>query len=134
FLAVGLLLSVAARGDPGRRLRAALLWTANPLLLFELVGGAHNDVLAIAFAVAGVGGVVGHRAEGAGRPPPPPRPVGGGARRRRGSAAASASRSAWRWWGVAGRGSCCATGGGRGPLVRAAAHHPPASRRCPVRR
>ncbi|MCW2946901.1 MAG: hypothetical protein JWR24_3618, partial [Actinoallomurus sp.] len=54
FLAVGLLLYGAARGDPGRELRAALLWTANPLLLFELVSGAHNDVLAIAFAVAGL--------------------------------------------------------------------------------
>lgn len=54
FLAVGLLLWRAARGDPGRELRAALLWAANPLLLFELVGGAHNDVLAIALALAGL--------------------------------------------------------------------------------
>lgn len=54
FLAVGLMLYGAARGDPGRRLRAALLWTANPLLLFELMGGAHNDVLAIAFALGGL--------------------------------------------------------------------------------
>jgi alpha-1,6-mannosyltransferase len=54
FVATGLLLSRVARGDPGRELRAALLWTANPLLLFALVGGAHNDVLAIAFAVAGL--------------------------------------------------------------------------------
>ncbi|WP_433331396.1 polyprenol phosphomannose-dependent alpha 1,6 mannosyltransferase MptB [Spirillospora sp. CA-294931] len=46
-----------ARSDE-RRLRAALLWTCNPLLLFHLVAGAHNDVLAIApmalaLAVAG---------------------------------------------------------------------------------
>jgi hypothetical protein len=54
FLAAGLLLYRSARGDPGRELRTVLLWTANPLLLFELVGGAHNDVLAIAFAVAGL--------------------------------------------------------------------------------
>lgn len=54
FLAAGLLLWRAARGDPGRELRAVLLWTANPLLLFALVSGAHNDVLAIAFAVAGL--------------------------------------------------------------------------------
>lgn len=54
FLAAGFLLYRAAAGDPGRELRAVLLWTANPLLLFELVGGAHNDVLAIAFAVAGL--------------------------------------------------------------------------------
>jgi hypothetical protein len=54
FLVAGLLLYRTARGDPGRELRAVLLWTANPLLLFELVGGAHNDVLAIVFAVAGL--------------------------------------------------------------------------------
>jgi hypothetical protein len=33
------------------RLRAVLLWTGNPLLLFHMVSGAHNDVLAIAAAV-----------------------------------------------------------------------------------
>lgn len=54
FLATGLLLYRTARGDPGRESRAALLWTANPLLLFELVGGAHNDVLATAFVIAGL--------------------------------------------------------------------------------
>jgi hypothetical protein len=54
FLVTGLLLYRTARGDTGRELRAVLLWTANPLLLFELVGGAHNDVLAIVFAVAGL--------------------------------------------------------------------------------
>lgn len=54
FGAVGLLLHRAAGGDRRRELRAALLWTANPLMLFALVGGAHNDVLAIAFAVAGL--------------------------------------------------------------------------------
>ncbi|MGI5223690.1 polyprenol phosphomannose-dependent alpha 1,6 mannosyltransferase MptB [Actinoallomurus sp. CA-142502] len=54
FVAVGLLLYRTVRGDPARELRAVLLWIANPLLLFELVGGAHNDVLAIAFAVAGL--------------------------------------------------------------------------------
>jgi hypothetical protein len=54
FLVTGLLLYRTARGDRGRELRAVLLWTANPLLLFELVGGAHNDVLAIVFAVAGL--------------------------------------------------------------------------------
>ena len=60
FLVTGLLLYRTARGDPGRELRAVLLWTANPLLLFELVGGAHNDVLAVAFAVAGLA-VFAHR-------------------------------------------------------------------------
>jgi hypothetical protein len=50
FALVGLLLYRAA-GGPGGRLRAVLLWTGNPLLLFHLVSGAHNDVLAIAAAV-----------------------------------------------------------------------------------
>jgi hypothetical protein len=54
FLAVGLLLAHAAQGDRDRRLRAALLWSANPLMLYALVAGAHNDVLALAFAVAGL--------------------------------------------------------------------------------
>ncbi len=35
-----------------RRLRTALLWTCNPLLLYQLVSGGHNDVLAIAPMVA----------------------------------------------------------------------------------
>ncbi|GAB3990363.1 hypothetical protein GCM10029978_118050 [Actinoallomurus acanthiterrae] len=54
FVTVGLLLAHATRGDRERRLRAALLWSANPLMLYALVGGAHNDVLALAFAVAGL--------------------------------------------------------------------------------
>ncbi len=37
---------------PERRLRTALMWTCNPLLLFHLVAGAHNDTLAIAPMVA----------------------------------------------------------------------------------
>ncbi|MFI0448272.1 hypothetical protein [Actinomadura sp. 6N118] len=41
-------------GGPQRRLRGVLLWTCNPLLLFHLVAGAHNDVLAIAPMVAAV--------------------------------------------------------------------------------
>jgi hypothetical protein len=56
FAAVGLLLyRLAGRTGSGRtgagRLRAVLLWTGNPLLLFHMVSGAHNDVLAIAAAV-----------------------------------------------------------------------------------
>lgn len=34
------------------RLHAVLLWTCNPLMLFHLVAGAHNDALAILTAVA----------------------------------------------------------------------------------
>ncbi len=52
FLATGLLLHALSRGDRGRQLRAALLWTANPLLLYLLVAGAHLDALAILPAVA----------------------------------------------------------------------------------
>ena len=52
FVAAGLLLDRAARGDPRARLRAAVLWTANPVLLGQLVLGAHVDVLAAGFAVA----------------------------------------------------------------------------------
>jgi alpha-1,6-mannosyltransferase len=53
FLGTGLLLDrLAARyGDPARR-RAALLWTLNPLLLYQLVAGAHLDALVVV-AVAG---------------------------------------------------------------------------------
>jgi hypothetical protein len=56
FLLVGLLLDRAVRrdGDPGRRGRVAVLWTLNPLLLGQLVLGAHVDVLAAALAVAGL--------------------------------------------------------------------------------
>lgn len=52
FLTVALLLDRAARGDPAVRARAVVLWTLNPLLLWQLVLGAHVDVLAAAFAVA----------------------------------------------------------------------------------
>ncbi len=51
FALTGLILYRTARGE-ARRLRTALLWTCNPLLLFHLVAGAHNDVLAIAPMVA----------------------------------------------------------------------------------
>jgi hypothetical protein len=52
FTGTGLLLHRLARGDLGRQQRAALLWTANPLLLQVLVAGAHVDSQAIVFAVA----------------------------------------------------------------------------------
>jgi len=60
FVATGLLLDRLTRRSaaPGNaraaRLRAALLWTGNPLLLQVLVAGAHVDALAICFAVAGL--------------------------------------------------------------------------------
>ncbi|MBW8481756.1 polyprenol phosphomannose-dependent alpha 1,6 mannosyltransferase MptB [Actinomadura parmotrematis] len=54
FALAALLLHRLARDGRGR-LRAALLWTCNPLLLFHLVAGGHNDVLAIAPMVAALG-------------------------------------------------------------------------------
>ncbi|TMR99456.1 DUF2029 domain-containing protein [Nonomuraea basaltis] len=52
FIATGLLIDRFTRDDPARRLRAALLWTANPLLLYHLVAGMHVDTLAVACMVA----------------------------------------------------------------------------------
>nr|WP_237418039.1 polyprenol phosphomannose-dependent alpha 1,6 mannosyltransferase MptB [Actinomadura rayongensis] len=51
FALTALLLHRMARDDKART-RAALLWTANPLVLYQLVAGAHNDVWAIAPMVA----------------------------------------------------------------------------------
>ena len=50
--ALAVISSVA--GDRGRQLRAALLWTCNPLLLAVLVAGEHVDSQAIVFGVATV--------------------------------------------------------------------------------
>jgi hypothetical protein len=52
FTGTALLLHWMTRADSGRRLRAALLWAANPLLLQVLVAGAHVDVQMIVFCVA----------------------------------------------------------------------------------
>ena len=54
FAATGLMLHRLTRGSQAAQLRAALLWTANPLLLEVLVAGAHVDSQAIVFAVAAV--------------------------------------------------------------------------------
>ena len=57
FAATGLLLDRLARrpgAAAGARLRAAVLWTCNPLLLQVLVAGSHVDGLA---AVCGIGGI-----------------------------------------------------------------------------
>ncbi|TDC70187.1 DUF2029 domain-containing protein [Actinomadura sp. GC306] len=50
--AVTALLLYRTAGSAERRLRTVLLWTCNPLVLFHLIAGAHNDVLAIAPMVA----------------------------------------------------------------------------------
>jgi len=54
FAGAGLLLHWLARGDRLRQLRAALLWTVNPLLLYELMAGAHVDTQAAVFVLAAV--------------------------------------------------------------------------------
>jgi alpha-1,6-mannosyltransferase len=61
FGGTGLLLHRMTRHDPDRQLRAALLWTANPLLLQLLVAGAHVDAQAVFFAVAAVAMMYGPR-------------------------------------------------------------------------
>jgi alpha-1,6-mannosyltransferase len=44
-----------ARGaEPGRQARAALLTIANPLLIWAVVAGAHNEAISVMFAVAGM--------------------------------------------------------------------------------
>ena len=53
FIVTGVLLYRLARG-PAARLRAAVLWTCNPLLLQILVAGSHVDGLAAAFAIGGI--------------------------------------------------------------------------------
>jgi hypothetical protein len=42
------------RGDPARRLRAHLLWTINPLMLWDLVAATHVDVLATCLGMLGI--------------------------------------------------------------------------------
>ena len=54
FGVVALLLDRALRSDPARRLRAHLLWTVNPLLLWEIVASGHIDGLAAAFGLLGL--------------------------------------------------------------------------------
>ncbi|MEV4254819.1 polyprenol phosphomannose-dependent alpha 1,6 mannosyltransferase MptB, partial [Spirillospora sp. NPDC049652] len=53
FGLTALILYRTARDGAGR-LRSALLWTCNPLVLFHLVGGGHNDVLAVPAMIAGL--------------------------------------------------------------------------------
>jgi hypothetical protein len=55
FAAVILALDRMLRSDPGMRLRAHLLWSVNPLLLWEIVGSGHVDGLAAAFGLLGIG-------------------------------------------------------------------------------
>lgn len=52
FIGTALLLHRFARGDAGLQRRAALLWAANPLMIYHLAAGMHIDTLAIACMVA----------------------------------------------------------------------------------
>jgi hypothetical protein len=96
FAVTGLLLHWMARGDPARQLRAALLWTCNPLLLQVLIAGAHVDSQAVvcvvgALAVFSLGTVPGSRSQ----PGPAPGSVPGSRpRSAAGSRPASATRQA----------------------------------------
>ena len=54
FGAVVLLLDRLLRADPAMRLRGHLLWSANPLMLWEIVASGHIDGVAIAFGLAGI--------------------------------------------------------------------------------
>ncbi|WP_329088379.1 polyprenol phosphomannose-dependent alpha 1,6 mannosyltransferase MptB [Streptosporangium sp. NBC_01469] len=52
FIGTALLLHRFARGDADLQRRAALLWAANPLMIYHLAAGMHVDTLAIACMVA----------------------------------------------------------------------------------
>jgi hypothetical protein len=54
FVLVAVIMDRVLRGDPARRLRAHLLWTINPLLLWVVVASGHLDVLAAAAGMAGL--------------------------------------------------------------------------------
>jgi hypothetical protein len=71
FGAVVLVLDRLLRADPEMRLRAHLLWSVNPLLLWEIVAGGHIDGLAVAFGLAGVAALRSRPAPADGGPPGP---------------------------------------------------------------
>ncbi len=54
FAAVALVLDRLLRHNPARRLRAHLLWTVNPLLLWDLIAAGHLDVLAVMAGLLGL--------------------------------------------------------------------------------
>lgn len=54
FAAVAVVLDRVLRSRPAARLRAHLLWTINPLLLWDLMASGHVDVLAAAAGVIGL--------------------------------------------------------------------------------
>ncbi len=54
FGGVALVADRLLRSDPAARLRAHLLWTINPLLIWELIAAGHLDVLAAAAGMLGL--------------------------------------------------------------------------------
>jgi hypothetical protein len=76
FAVVALAADRLLRADPARRLRAHLLWTLNPLLLWDVVAAGHLDVLA---AAAGLLGLLVLRWQPETEPPPLPRVLASGA-------------------------------------------------------
>jgi hypothetical protein len=54
FGAVALVADLLLRKDSAARLRAHLLWTINPLLIWQLIAAAHLDVLAAAAGMLGL--------------------------------------------------------------------------------
>jgi len=76
FAAVAVAADRLLRADPARRLRAHLLWTANPLLEWNIVAAGHLDVLA---AAAGLLGLLALGRQTATAPPPWPRLLACGA-------------------------------------------------------
>ncbi len=54
FVLAGAGVVMLAHGDARRQARAALLTVANPVLIWAVVAGAHNEALSVMFAVAGL--------------------------------------------------------------------------------
>ncbi len=54
FAAIAFAADRLFRGDRAARVRAHLLWTANPLIIWSAIAGGHLDVLAAALGVAGL--------------------------------------------------------------------------------
>ena len=54
FAVVAVVLDRLLRHNPAQRLRAHLLWTVNPLLLWDLVAAGHLDVLAVMAGLLGL--------------------------------------------------------------------------------
>src|ERR1700683_612187 len=76
FAVVALVADRLPRADPALRLRAHLLWTLNPLLLWDVIAAGHLDVLA---AAAGLLGLLVLRWQPEDQQPPLPRALASGA-------------------------------------------------------